>query len=113
GLEVYRGTNPQSTARVLANLWTRYTFKHEAVKGLWVGGGFNHTSKKAGIVTNAAVKLPAVTLYNLAVGYDWKMETRPMSARVNWENITDEEYFPTVQDRGLPQRVSISMTAKF
>lgn len=113
GLEVYRGTNPQSTARVLGNLWTRYTFAHGPVNGLWVGAGFNYTGKKAGIVTNAAVKLPAYTLYNLAVGYDWKWEARPLSARVNWENITDVEYFPTVQDRGLPERVSLTLTAKF
>ncbi|MDB6128445.1 MAG: fpvA 2 [Verrucomicrobia bacterium] len=113
GLEVYLGTNPQSTARELVNLWTRYTFTADALKGLWVGGGFNHTSPKAGIVTNALVKLPASTLYNAALGYDWNAGTHPMSVRANWENISDAEYFPTVQDRGLPERVSFTLTARF
>jgi iron complex outermembrane receptor protein len=113
GLAVYLGSHPQSTARTLANLWTRYSFTAPPVKGLWVGAGFNHTSEKAGIVTNALVTLPATTLYNLAVGYDWKWDGHDMSARLNWENITDVEYFPTVQDRGLPERVNVTVTARF
>lgn len=113
GLDVYRGTNPQSTARVLANFWTRYNFVGSSLQGFWIGGGCNYTSKKAGIVTNAAVKLPATTLFNLAVGYDWTWQSHRMSARANWDNVTNVEYFPTVQDRGLPSRGSLTLNARF
>lgn len=112
GLEVYLGTHPQSTAKTLANLWTRYSFTTDSLKGLWVGTGFNYTSKKQGIVTNAAIFLPAATIYNAAVGYDWKWDDKPMTALVNWDNITDRVYFPTIQERGLPARISLTVSAK-
>jgi iron complex outermembrane receptor protein len=113
GLEVYRGTHPQATAHTLANLWTRYSFTDNIFKGMWVGAGLNYTSEKASINTNSKVFLPATTLYQLALGYDWKYRDTKMSAVLNWHNITDVEFFPAVQDRGLPSRGSITVTARF
>jgi iron complex outermembrane receptor protein len=112
GQEVYLGAHPESTVKALFNLWTRYTFTQGALKGFWVGGGFNHTGKKAQRTNNPKLFLPAETLWNSAVGYDWKWEGRPMNATVNWQNMENVEYFPANQQRGLPGRAVLSVTAK-
>lgn len=113
GVEVYLGSHPEASVKALANLWTRYTFNTGALKGFWVGGGFNHTGKKAQRVNNPKLFLPSETLWNAAVGYDWVWNARPMNATLNWMNIADIEYFPANQQRGLPSRAVLSLTAKF
>ncbi len=113
GQEVYLGAHPEGTAKALFNLWTRYTFNDGALKGFWVGAGFNHTGRKAQRTNNPRLFLPAETLWNSAVGYDWKWEGRPFNATVNWQNMENIEYFPANQQRGLPGRAVLSLTTKF
>lgn len=113
GMEAYLGSHPEATVKALFNLWTRYTFTTGDLKGLWIGGGFNHTGKKAQRVNNPKLYLPAETLWNSAVGYDWKWENRPMTAALNWQNMEDIEYFPANQQRGMPGRAVLSLTARF
>ncbi len=113
GEEVFLGAHPEATAKALFNLWTRYTFSTGNLKGLWVAGGFNHTGKKAQRTNNPKLFLPAETLFNSAVGYDWKWDGRPTSAALNWMNMENIEYFPANQQRGMPGRAVLSLTTKF
>ena len=113
GLEFYIGSSPQNVAKTLANFWTRYNFTSDALKGMWLGAGVNYTSEKAGNAINPSYKLPANTIGHIALGYDWKMQAKPMSAVLNWDNVTNTDYLPSIQDRGLPSRVSVTVTAKF
>lgn len=112
GEEVFIGSHPEASVKALANLWTRYTFADGPLKGFWVGGGFNYTGKKAQRSNNPKLFLPADTLWNSAIGYDWKWEGRPVTATVNWQNMGDIEYFPANQQRGLPSRAVLSLTTK-
>jgi iron complex outermembrane receptor protein len=113
GEEVFLGGHPEASVKALANLWTRYTFAKGPLKGLWIGGGFNHTGKKAQRVNNPKLFLPKETLWNSAVGYDWKWDGHAMNATVNWMNMSNEEYFPANQQRGMPSRAVLSLTAKY
>jgi iron complex outermembrane receptor protein len=113
GAEVYLGSHPEASVKALANLWTRYTFSQGSLKGLWVGGGFNHTGKKAQRVNNPRLFLPEETLWNSAIGYDWRWNGHAMDAVLNWQNMADIEYFPANQQRGQPGRVVFSLTAKY
>lgn len=113
GEEVFLGSHPEATVKALFNLWTRYSFTNDAVKGLWVGAGFNHSGKKAQRTNNPKLFLPAETLWNSAVGYDWKQDGRPMSLALNWQNMADIEYFPANQQRGLPGRAVLTFSAKY
>jgi iron complex outermembrane receptor protein len=113
GEEVFLGSHPEATVKALANLWTRYTFANGPLKGFWVGGGFNHTGKKAQRVNNPNLFLPEDTLWNSAVGYDWKWESHPMNATINWMNMGNTEYFPANQQRGMPSRAVLSLTMKY
>ena len=113
GMETYLGSHPEATVKALFNLWTRYSFTTGDLKGLWIGGGFNHTGRKAQRTNNPKLFLPAETLWNSAVGYDWKWEGRPVTATINWQNMADIEYFPANQQRGMPGRAVLSVTTKF
>ena len=113
GVEVFLGAHPEASVKALFNGWTRYSFKNETLKGAWVGGGFNHTGAKAQRTNNPKLFLPAETLWNSAVGYDWKWEGRPVSAALNWMNMANVDYFPANQQRGLPGRAVLSVTTKF
>jgi iron complex outermembrane receptor protein len=113
GEEVFLGTHPEATVKALANLWTRYSFTSGSLKGLWLGAGLNHTGVKAQRTNNPALFLPAETLWNSAVGYDWKQDGHEMSVVLNWQNMADIEYFPANQQRGLPGRAVLSLTARF
>jgi len=113
GEEIFIGAHPEATVKDLVNLWTRYSFTAGAVKGLWVGAGLNYVGDKAQRVNNPKLFLPSYTLVNSAVGYDWKWEGRPVSAVLNWQNMTNREYFPANQQRGLPGRAELSVTAKY
>lgn len=107
------GTAPQYTARDRANLWTRYSFQGEGVKGLWVAGGFNYTGKKAEISNNPWLYLPAQTVFDAVVGYDWKTGKNNWSAKLTWKNLTDEDEIQTVRERGQPSRLIAELGVKF
>lgn len=107
------GTRPEASVKYLANLWTRYSFTQPALKGLWIGTGFNYTGDKAQRVNNPRLFLPSDTLFNAAFGYDWTWNETELTATLNWKNITDEEYFPANQQHGIPERLVLSIMARF
>jgi iron complex outermembrane receptor protein len=113
GYDYYLGSHPEGSAKTLANLWTRYTVSVGSLKGLWIGGGFNYNGKKAQRINNTSLFLPAYTLYNSALGYDWKWQGHPMTVALNWYNMSDVHYQPANQQQGLPERVVLSLTARF
>jgi iron complex outermembrane receptor protein len=107
------GTAPQYTARDRANLWSRYNFQTPAAKGLWIAGGFNYTGKKAEISNNPWLFLPAQTVFDAVVGYDWKASGRPWSAKLTWKNLTNEDEIQTVRERGEPSRLIAELGVRF
>lgn len=107
------GTSPQYSARDRANLWTRYSFRNESVKGLWVAGGFNYTGKKAEISNNPWLYLPEQTVFDAVIGYDWKTGDRNWSGKLTWKNLTDEDEIQTVRERGQPSRVIAELGVRF
>ena len=113
GEEIFLGTHPEASVKALFNLWTRYSFKDGGLKGLWLGAGFNHTGDKAQRVNNPRLFLPADTLFNGALGYDWKWDGHRMTTTLNVQNITDQNYYPANQQRGYPRRISLSFTARY
>ena len=107
------GTAPQYTATDRANLWTRYSFRGAGVKGLWMAGGFNYTGKKAEISNNPWLYLPAQTVFDAVIGYDWKTGDRKWSAKLTWKNFTDEDEIQTVRERGQPSRLIAEIGVRF
>ncbi|HVU33384.1 MAG TPA: TonB-dependent receptor [Opitutaceae bacterium] len=111
-LNIYLNSHPEGTVRTLANLWARYNLTGR-LKGAWLGGGLNYTGRKAQRLNNPYLFLPAYTLYDVTAGYDWKSRGTQYSATLALKNLTNEEYFPADQERGLPLRLVASVTARF
>lgn len=112
-LELLKGAVPEGSAERLASLWTRYTFRDGRVKGLWIGAGGNYTSPKAQRTANPSLFLDAYTLFDAALGYDWKHGKQSWSATLNVKNITDEVYYPANQARGRPRQFILTVGTKF
>lgn len=113
GDALYLGAHPPFTAKTLANVWGRYTFTSTALKGLWVGAGFNYVGSTNGNAVNPFLFYPAYTLYNSALGYDWKWDNTKISAVINWSNMTNKFYQPADQEVGLPSRITAGVTLHF
>lgn len=112
-LAPYVGTRPEATVEQLASLWTRYDLTGDALGGLWLAGGFTYTGEKAQRVDNPDLFFDAYTLWEATVGYDFKWNGHACTASLAWKNITDEEYFPANQQRGLPERLILAVTTRF
>jgi iron complex outermembrane receptor protein len=104
---------PEGSAETLASLWTRYSFTGDTLKKAWVGGGFVYTGEKAQRTANPTLFFEDYTVFDLVVGYDFKAGGADCSATLSWKNLTDKEYFPANQARGLPERFVLSVSAKF
>jgi hypothetical protein len=83
-----------------ANFFGRYEFKSEALKGVYVGGGFNWRSPTyrgnisltgSGVAT--PLWAPSYTLYTLIAGYETKIKGHATSFGLNISNLFDKQYF--------------------
>jgi iron complex outermembrane recepter protein len=113
GTEYLLGSHPENTVKALANLWSRYTFKDGALKGLWIGAGANYSGKKAQRVNNPSLFTEPFTLVNSAAGYDWKWGGRPASLTLNWHNMADEDYVPAAFLRGRPSTATLELKVRY
>jgi iron complex outermembrane receptor protein len=106
------GTQPESTAKRLLNVWTRYNFARGSLKGVWIAGGLNHTGDKQMVSNNPFLYWPNRTVWNATVGYDWKWHRSDMGASLAWKNITDVDDTPAVRARGLPSRLLFTLSVR-
>jgi iron complex outermembrane recepter protein len=104
---------PEGSAETLATLWTRYNFQGGSLDRWWVAGGFVHTGDKAQRTANPTLFLEKSTIFDVVVGYDWKMNGTAWAGSLTWKNIADEEYFNANQSRGQPGRLLLSLSTKF
>jgi hypothetical protein len=70
-------------------------------------------AKKAEISNNPWLYLPAQTVFDAVVGYDWKTGSNKWSAKLTWRNVTDEDEIQTVRERGQPSRIIADLTVRF
>ncbi len=108
-----KGAVPEGSAERLASLWTRYTFKTGGFKGVWIGGGGNYTSPKAQRTANPALFFPSYTLFDAAIGYDWKRQKQSWNLTLNLKNLGDKVYYPANQSRGRPRQLVLTVGTKF
>lgn len=106
------GKKIENSAEHLFNLWTRYTFPDGPLARVWIGAGVNYTGKKKLSIANPDLFFDSVTLWDAAVGYDWKIGRAAWSASLTWKNITDEIYLTGLIGHGLPERTWLSFSVK-
>jgi iron complex outermembrane receptor protein len=113
GLEYYLGQTVNFSAKTMGSIWSRYNFTSDALRGLWVGGGANYVGKSGGDRRNALYVVPAYTLYNTAIGCDWKWNKAAMSATLNFKNMGNAFYKATPNAVNQPRRLLLSLTTRF
>lgn len=113
GYSYYLNQPPNMHIKTLANVWTRYSFKPDAVKGLWLAGGLNYNGRQAMATQNRDLYAKAYTLWNAVVGYDLTLQKSKLSITLNGENLTDVDYSPAPQVRGFPRRAVLSVSTTF
>jgi iron complex outermembrane receptor protein len=113
GYGYYLGQPPNMHIKTLGNVWTRYTFRQEPVKGVWLAGGLNYNGRQAMATQNRDLYAAPYTLWNAVIGYDWTWQKTRVSATVHGENLSDVDYSPAPQVRGFPRRAVLSIAVTF
>jgi iron complex outermembrane receptor protein len=94
------GKTPNGIPRHSAAVWADYTFRGGPLDGFGAGVGVRYIGSNFGSDSNVAelrdgrvvpFKIPAVTLVDAAIHYDW----RGFRFAVNAKNLFDEEYVAT------------------
>ncbi len=103
----------QMSAPHLANLWTRYDFTGDSLRGLYLAGGFNYVRDQTILPDEPESSRQTYTLYNLKAGYQWKWRDRLMHLDLMGKNLGDEHYKPSQSTRSRLREYLLSLTARF
>ncbi len=97
------------------NLWNRYTFTGDTLKGLSLGFGLQHNDGcNLSQDPNNQVWLPAFTSYNAMASYNLKLGGRDIKAQLNIKNLTDERYREGAEGYFAPSRsIYLSLATRF
>ncbi|NOV30269.1 TonB-dependent siderophore receptor [Methylomonas sp. ZR1] len=119
GLANYKNVNRfhnaplQMSAPHLANLWTRYDFSIEALRGLHLGGGVNLVFDQTLLPDSPASSRQTYALLNALIGYTWEVGGHSMSVDLMGKNLLDEQYRPSQSSRSRPRELMINFSVKF
>jgi len=109
----FHGAPLQMSAPHLANLWTRYNFTNDGLRGLYVAGGVNFVYDQTLLPDTPDSAHQTYTLFGATIGYTWKWRGRPMSLSLTGKNLTDEYYRPSQSSRARPREFLLTFKVKF
>lgn len=103
----------QMSAPHLANLWTRYDFNTETLRGLHLGGGVNFVYDQTLLPDTPKSAHQTYALLNALVGYSWEVGGHSMSVDLMGNNLLDERYRPSQSSRSRPREFMINFSVRF
>ena len=107
------GNRIENTAKTQWSLSAEYHLTR-FVDGLAVNAGVYYTGERA-INPQNSLFLPSYTLYDLGGSYRFEIGDVGVTARINWQNITDKRYFASTGGNyiafGTPSLVKLSLSA--
>ena len=103
----------QMSAPHLANLWTRYNFTQDRLRGVYVGGGVNFVYDQTILPDSPSSLNQTYTLLNALVGYSWTGRGRRLNVDLMGKNLADEQYRPSQSTRGRPREFLLTFRARF
>ncbi len=109
----YHNAPLQMSAPHLANLWTRYDFSSDALRGLHIGGGVNFIYDQTLLPDTPKSAHQTYALLNALVGYSWEVGGHSMTVDLIGKNLLDEQYRPSQSSRGRPRELMINFSVKF
>lgn len=96
------------------NLFTRYSFSSEALKGLYVGGGYLYISEAPyGTGILQALMVPANRNASALVGYETKIGAYRWDFRLNVDNVFDADYVTINFYRSAPRNFMLTAKVDF
>jgi iron complex outermembrane receptor protein len=105
--------NPIPTTQFFA--WNRYQFSSGPLKGLILGGGFNHNSPTiigGGNVNYVGFYTPAFTVWSGMIGYDFVVAKHSIKAQLLVKNFTNLIYRDSGGVFGDPRTWVVSFTTR-
>lgn len=109
----YHNAPLQMSAPHLANLWTRYDFSSEALRGLHIGGGVNIVQDQTLLSDSPKSARQSYALVNALIGYSWEFGGHGVTVDLTCKNLLDEHYRPSQSSRGRPRELMINFSVKF
>lgn len=107
------GNRIENTAKTQWSASAEYRLSR-FVEGLAINAGIYYTGDRA-INPQNSLFVPSYTLYDLGGSYRFNVGDVGMTARFNWQNISDERYFASTGTNflayGTPSVVKLSLTA--
>lgn len=103
----------QMSAPHLANVWTRYDFTQDALRGFYAAGGANFVWDQTLLPDTPKSAHQTYTLLNALVGYSWISGGHRLSVDLMGKNLADERYRPSQSSRSRPREFLLTFTAKF
>jgi iron complex outermembrane receptor protein len=103
----------QMSAPQLANIWSRYNFTQDFLKGVYVAGGANFVFHQALLSDTPQDYYQTYALLNALAGYSWNYKGTLMSLELIGKNLTDVYYRPSQSTRPRPREINVSYSIKF
>lgn len=103
----------QMSAPQLANVWTRYNFTRDPLRGAYVAGGLNFVHDQTLLSDSPESSRQTYTLINAKAGYAWNWHGRRMNLDLMGKNLTNERYRPSQSTRGRPREFMLTLSANF
>ena len=103
----------QMSAPHLANLWTRYDFASDWLRGVHIGGGANFVYDQTLLPDGPASSHQTYTLFNALVGYSWAWREQRMNVELTGKNLADAHYRPSQSTRSRPREFLLTFSMRF
>ncbi len=99
----------------LFSMFNKYTFSKGPLKGVSLGGGFRYTGEHGPLNHNFQFNLinESSFIVDAFIGYKTKVGNSDVSFMLNFENLTDSEYFVGNRAAGDPLKVFLSSKITF
>jgi iron complex outermembrane recepter protein len=110
---ILEGKPLEGSTQNLASLWTKYRFTGGGMKGAFIAGGFTWQSKQQVRLENPDLFYDPYALFDLLAGYDFKWLGHPTTISLAGKNLTNENYLPSNNSRGLQRRYILTFTTRF
>lgn len=104
------GKSPMNVPKVMAKLYSEYELS--AVPGLSLTGGVYHVGRQWATATNTA-RLPSFTTIDVGLRYATRVSGKPVSFRLNANNVADRDYWLNSYYLGSPRSVAFSAEMSF
>lgn len=103
----------QMSAPHIANLWTRYDFGSEQLRGLHIGGGVNFVYNQTLLPDTPESAHQTYALLNALVGYTWEVGGHQLNVDLMGKNLLDEQYRPSQSSRSRPREFMATFSVRF